>query len=181
MFDASCSVPSFWKSVLISCLVSVPVSSHASNHLPSTRYCSIDRVMGFNEPTGYLSLSNSQTARGFRASDYNGVGLIIIKRLHRMVRHGFRPLLGYGVASAEDQDIHLRRGSEVATIHPDGAVWFVFKVPLQHSRADSDGNLYHESFAVFADDSENFDALFPANSTPPRRGRFVRRLYELGF
>jgi hypothetical protein len=117
----------------------------------------------------------------FSASDYGGVGLVIIKRLHRMVRHGFRPWLGYSVASFEDEDIHLRRGSEVATIHPDGSVWFVFKVPLARARADSDGNLYKESSAIFADDSENFDALFPANSSPPKRGRFVQRLYEFGF
>ena|SRR5712671_5395512 len=118
--------------------------------------------------------------RPYGAGD-GGVGSIIIKRLHRMVRHGFRPWLGYSVASGEDQDIHLRRRSEVAIICPDASVQFVFKVHLTYSRAGPDGHLHDESFVVLADDSENFDALFPADATPPKRGRFVQRLYEFGF
>jgi hypothetical protein len=98
-----------------------------------------------------------------------------------MVHHGFRPWLGYTSASGEDQDIHLRRRSEVAIIYPDASVHFVFKVPLAYPRPDSDGHLHGESFVVLADDSENFDALFPADATPLKRGRFVRRLYEFGF
>jgi hypothetical protein len=62
------------------------------------------------------------------------------------------------MASDEDQDIHLRRRRrvgrawhmDVATIHPDGSVWSVFKVPLAHPRADSDGHLHSESSAIFA-------------------------------
>jgi hypothetical protein len=112
---------------------------------------------------------------------HDDIGSIIIRRLHRMVRHGFWPWLGYSVASCEDQDIHLRRRSEVAIICPDASVHFVFKVPLAYSRTDFDGHLHHESFAILADDAENFDALFPVEATPPRRGRFVQRLYEFGF
>jgi len=116
---------------------------------------------------------------GLDAND--DMGSIIIRRLHRMVGHGFRPWLGYSVASGEDQDIHLRRRREVAIIYPDASVHFVFKVPLAYSRTDSDGHLHHESFAILADDAENFDALFPVEATPPRRGRFVQRLYAFGF
>jgi hypothetical protein len=108
-------------------------------------------------------------------------GSIIIERLHRMVRHGFRPWLGYSAESGEDQDIYLRRRSEVATICPDASVQFVFKVRLAYSRAGPDGRLHDESFALQADDSENFDALFPVNATPRKRGRFIQRLYEFGF
>jgi hypothetical protein len=112
---------------------------------------------------------------------YSDVGLIIINRLHRLVRHGFRPWLGYSAASGEDQDIHLRRRGEVAVIETDGSVWFVFKVPLAHPRKDTDGNLHTEAKTIFAEDSENFDALFPASATPPTRGRFSRWLYETGY
>jgi hypothetical protein len=38
-----------------------------------------------------------------------------------------------------------RRHGEVATIYPDGSVWFVFKVPLAHSREDSTGKRHNES------------------------------------
>jgi hypothetical protein len=117
--------------------------------------------------------------------DMNCAGQVVIKRLHRMVRHGFRPWLGYSAASREDEDIHLRRrrpdGLDVAQIFPDGSVWFVHKVVLAQPRIDSDGNTYTESYAISADDPENFDALFPPDRAPPERGRFIRRLYEDGF
>jgi hypothetical protein len=116
------------------------------------------------------------------------VGSVIMQRLHRMVRHGFRPWLGYSAESGQDKSIHLRRrgvypgreqvGEDVADISPNGSVWFVFKVPLAHSRADSEGNLHSEAHTIFADDSENFDALFPAEAPFPRRGRLVRWLYD---
>jgi hypothetical protein len=60
-------------------------------------------------------------------SDYGDVSSTMINRLHRMVRHGFRPVskpsklpakggggktwLGYSAASGQDQDLHLRRRS----------------------------------------------------------------------
>src|SRR5260370_20519160 len=107
-------------------------------------------------------------------------GLVVIKRLHRMVQHGFRPWLGYSAASLEDEDIHLRRRRregiqrylDVAQIFPDGSVWFVHAVPLAHPRVDPDGNTYTKSCAILADDHENFDALFPPNRPPPEWGRF---------
>jgi hypothetical protein len=45
----------------------------------------------------------------------------------------------------------------------------------------ADGNLQAETFTILAEDTENFDALFLVTSTPPKRGRFVQRLYEAGF
>lgn len=106
-------------------------------------------------------------------------GLILISRLHRLVRHGYRPWLGYSVDSGEDQTISLRRGGgAVVDIHPDGSVWFTTKVPLVHPRTDPDGTLRHETFAIFANDAENFDALFPANLPFPQRGSFSRWLYQ---
>jgi hypothetical protein len=113
-------------------------------------------------------------------SNHEGVGLIIMRRLHRMVRHGFRPWLGYSTASGQDEDIHLRRRDQVASIFPDGSVHFVFKVTLAHRRPDRDGNIRDESFAIMGDDSENFDALFPADAIP-KRPSVARRLYEFGF
>jgi hypothetical protein len=119
-----------------------------------------------------------------RMKSNGDVGLIIIKRLHRMVRCGFRPRLGYSATSGEDEDIHLRRcgvyrgREEVASISPDGTVSFVFKVLLVQPRADPYGNLHSEAYAIFVDDAENFDALFPAESPPQRHGRFVRWLYD---
>ena len=121
-------------------------------------------------------------------SHRSDVGSVVIQRLHRMVRHGFRPWVGYSAESGEDQSIHLRRrgvypgreriGEDVANIWPNGSVSFVFKVPLAHPRADHEGNLHSEAYAILSDDSENFDALFPAESLPPKRGRFVRWLYD---
>lgn len=124
-----------------------------------------------------------------KGTDDRDPGLIVISRLHRMVRHGYRPWLGYSTERGEDQTIHLRRRhrvgrmwrEEVADIFPDGSVWFVFMVPLVHPRADSEGNPYSRSSAIFAQDAENFDALFPPDRLPPSRGRFSRWLYELGY
>jgi hypothetical protein len=116
-------------------------------------------------------------------------GLVVISRLHRMVRHGYRPWLGYGTARGEDQAIHLRRrrragwtwSTEVANIFPDGSVWFAFNVPLAHPRPDSDGNFYSEASAIFAEDVENFDALFPPGGPFSRYGRFTRWRYEIAY
>ena len=122
-------------------------------------------------------------------SECSGVGLVVITRLHRLGRHGFRPWLGYSASSQEDQDIHLRRRKragrmmheEVATILPDGSVWFVFKVPLSYPRRGADGEMYDKSSAICADDAENFDALFPKVCPPPSRGWFTRWLYAHGY
>jgi hypothetical protein len=90
------------------------------------------------------------------------------------------------MASGEDQDIQLRRcrrvgrawHMDVATIHSGGSVWFVFKVPLSHPRADSDGNLHSESTAILANLAENSHALYPPEPPPLSRGRFSKWLYE---
>jgi hypothetical protein len=124
-----------------------------------------------------------------KPTDMGCAGRVVVKRLHRMVRHGFRPWLGYSAASREDEAIHLRRHRragglrylDIAQISPDGSVWFVHKVPLARPLVDSEGNTYTESYGILADDSENFDALFPPDRVPPERGRFIRQLYEWGF
>jgi hypothetical protein len=116
-------------------------------------------------------------------------GLVVISRLHRMVRHGYRPWLGYSASRREDQSIHLRRRhragktwwTEVANISPNGSVWFVFRVPLAHPRPGSDGNLYSEASVIFAEDVENFDALFPPGEPFSTYGRFTRWLYEIAY
>ena len=87
-------------------------------------------------------------------------GLIVIQRLHRMVRHGWRPWLGYDVASRQDQTIHLRQKRSIATISPDGTVSI------------------DPGATIAADDSRGFDAMFPPNTRNKRN--LMRRLYEIG-
>lgn len=86
-------------------------------------------------------------------------GAVVILRLHRMVRHGYRPWLGYDVASSQDRDIHLRRKDGNATIQPDGSVRF-------------------EDGGIAADDAAGFDARLPPNT--PNKRNIWRRLYEIG-
>ena len=86
-------------------------------------------------------------------------GVVVIRRLHRMVRHGYRPWLGYDVASGQDRDIHLRRKDGNATLRPDGSVAFASQV-------------------IAGDEEARFDALLPPNR--PNRRNIVRRLYEIG-
>lgn len=93
-----------------------------------------------------------------------GAGLAVIKRLHRLVRHGFRPWLGYDVRSGQDQDVHLRRKDRVATLHPDASVGFDPPFP--------------GAARIAGTDQEAFDALFPPNT--PNKRNLMRRLYEIG-
>ena len=109
----------------------------------------------------------------------SGVGLVVIHRLHRLVRHGWRPWLGYDVASRQDSDIHLRRKGGVATLYPDGMVVFSGTVDLAVSAADKNDALRRHAFEVAGDDETSFDALFPPNT--PNKRNIMRRLYEIGF
>lgn len=86
-------------------------------------------------------------------------GTAIIRRVHQLVRNGYKPLLGY--CPPEDNDLHFRRRSDVAVIAEDGSVWFPTPVALRVARAGSEGTMHSTAFAIFADDAENFDALFP--------------------
>lgn len=90
----------------------------------------------------------------------SAIGLIVIQRLHRMVRHGFRPWLGYDAASQQDRTIHLRRKRDVATLSSDGTVAGLGTAEIP------------------GEDAAAFDALFPPNT--PNRRNLTRRLYELG-
>ena len=92
-----------------------------------------------------------------------GSGAEVIARLHRLVRSGYVPLLGYAVAGGEDRSIRLHRRGRTVTIDPDGAVTFE---PAEGQRA------------IAANDRAGFDALFPPDQ--PNRRNIVRRLYEIG-
>jgi hypothetical protein len=107
-----------------------------------------------------------------------GAGLIIIQRLHRMVRHGYRPWLGYDMASLQDRNINLRRKRFVATILSDGTVAFRALVDLASPRVGGDGHTCTQAIAIAGDDQENFDALIPPNT--PNKRNLMRRLYEIG-
>lgn len=107
-----------------------------------------------------------------------GAGLVVIQRLHRLVRRGYRPWLGYDVASGQDQDIHLRGKGSIATIRPDGAVVFSDPVDLAFPRDGADGNATRRADTIEGDDQPNFDALFPPNR--PNKRNLTRRLYEIG-
>lgn len=96
------------------------------------------------------------------APGQGGPGLTVVRRLHRMVRHGYRPWLGYDVASGGDRTVQLCRKDGNAVLHPDGTV--VLEVAGQ---------------VIAADDEAGFDARFPPNA--PNRRNIVRRLYEVGF
>jgi hypothetical protein len=98
-------------------------------------------------------------------------GLIIIQRLHRLVRHGYRPWVGYDVASLQDRNISLHRKRSVATILPDGTVTLT-------ARVGANGHTEKQTSAIAADDHRNFDALFPPNA--PNKRNLMRRLYEIG-
>jgi hypothetical protein len=106
------------------------------------------------------------------------IGLTVIRRLHRMVRHGYRPWLGYDVASQQDQDIHLRRRDGNATLLLDGSVTFTAPVGLAVPRSGPTGAAETKALTIGGDDDENFDALFPPNT--PNKRNLLRRLYEIG-
>ena len=108
----------------------------------------------------------------------DGAGLVVIRRLHRMVRHGYRPWLGYDVASGQDRDIHLRRKDGIATLRADGSVSFSVAVALAVPRVGADGTVSDRATFIAGDDVENFDARFPANTANVRN--LMRRLYEIG-
>ena len=88
-------------------------------------------------------------------------GQVVITRLHRMVRHGYRPWLGYDVASRQDQTIELHIKGAIATLAPDGTV------------ALAAGTI------IPGDDTAAFDTAFPPNA--PNKRNLLRRLYEMGF
>lgn len=90
--------------------------------------------------------------------------LTLIQRLHRLVRHGFRPWLGYDTESGDDQTIHLRRKAEIATLHPDATLTL-------------DPNT-GPSTTIPGTDPAAFDAQFPPNT--PNKRNLTRRLYEIG-
>lgn len=94
----------------------------------------------------------------------DGDGGVVVRRLHRMVRAGFRPWLGYAVAGGGDRDIELRRRDGVARLGADGAV--TFEVAVGGVRA------------IAAADAAGFDLVFPPDM--PNRRNLVRRLYEIG-
>lgn len=100
-------------------------------------------------------------------------GLIVIARLHRLVRHGWRPWLGYDVASGQDRDIHLRRKRSVVTISADATVTFDAPIELAFPRHGESRGL-----TIAGDDQDNFDALLPPNTRNKRN--LMRRLYEIG-
>ena len=104
-------------------------------------------------------------------------GLVVIRRLHRMVRHGYRPWLGYNVASGEDRDIQLRRRDNTARLGPDGAVTFTAAIQNPLAFAGS-GAPEISLLGIAGDDEALFDACFPANTLNKRN--LVRRLYEIG-
>ena len=85
-------------------------------------------------------------------------GLVVVRRLHRLVRHGFRPWLGYGGADGLDRTVLLKRRGGDAVLHPDGVVMLGDTV-------------------IAADDAAGFDARFAPGS--PNRRNLLRRLYEV--
>lgn len=95
-------------------------------------------------------------------------GAVVIRRLHRLVRAGFRPWLGYDVAGGGDSDVQLRRRDAIASLAPDGTV--TFDAPVASAGTDVR--------VIGGDDAAGFDAAFPANR--PNRRNLVRRLYEIG-
>ena len=102
-----------------------------------------------------------------------GSGLAVIRRLHRMVRSGYRPWLGYDAASGGDTGIHLRRKDNTATLHPDGTV--TFAAPVGPTGQDASAG----QPVIAGHDADAFDAAFPPNM--PNKRNLVRRLYEIGF
>ena len=103
---------------------------------------------------------------------------MVIRRLHRMVRHGYRPWLGYDVASGADRDIHLRRRDNTASIGPDGRVSFTAPIRIPSTRTARPGLPGSGLLVIAGEDEALFDAAFPANT--PNRRNLVRRLYEIG-
>ena len=93
--------------------------------------------------------------------------MVVIRRLHRMVRHGYRPWLGYDVASGQDRDVQLHRKDGIATLEPDGTVRIAA------------GPAGTPTASIAAEDTHAFDAAFPPDM--PNRRNLVRRLYEMGF
>lgn len=108
-----------------------------------------------------------------------GDGSIVIRRLHRLVRHGYRPWLGHDVASGQDRDVHLRRNDGVATIQPDGSVVFRATVTPAARRLDGHDPVGDQDVTIAGDDDAGFDARLPANT--PNKRNIMRRLYEVGF
>lgn len=98
----------------------------------------------------------------------------MVARLHRLVRNGYRPWLGYPVASGQDGDIHLRRKDGVATLYSDGTV--ALSAPAR--RWDTDARPGPATRTIAGDDTAGFDAAFPPDT--PNRRNLLRRLYEIG-
>lgn len=105
-------------------------------------------------------------------------GLVVIQRLHRMVRHGYRPWLGYDVASGADRDIHLRCKGNTASIAPDGTVAFTAPIRIPPTRTVRPGLPGSGLLVIAGKDGALFDAAFPPNA--PNRRNLMRRLYEIG-
>ncbi len=95
-------------------------------------------------------------------------GPVVIRRLHRLVRHGFRPWLGHDVASGGDRDVELRRSDGVARLRPDGTVVLSGAIAASGTQPR----------VIAGTDAAGFDAAFPPNTR--NRRNIVRRLYEIG-
>ena len=112
------------------------------------------------------------------ARSSEGGGAVVVRRLHRLVRHGYIPLLGYDVASGQDRDIRLHRKGATVILHTDGAVRLERARRSTAARTQADGVVSDRSTLVAADDVKSFDALFPPDT--PNKRNVVRRLYEMG-
>ena len=103
---------------------------------------------------------------------------MVIQRLHRMVRHGYRPWLGYDVASGADRDVPLRRRDNTASLGPDGTVTFTAPIRIPPASTTLPGLPGTDLLAIKGEDEALFNAAFPANT--PNKRNLVRRLYEIG-
>ena len=112
-------------------------------------------------------------------SSDGGNGLAVIRRLHPMVRHGYRPWLGYDGASGADRDIHLRRRDNTASIGPDGTVTFTIPIRIPPTKTTQPGLPGRGLLVIAGENGALFDAAFAPDS--PNERNLVRRLYEIGF
>lgn len=108
----------------------------------------------------------------------SGSGLVVIRRLHRMVRHGYRPWLGYDVESGEDRGIHLRRTDNTARLRANGMVTFDTPIRLSPTWSGRPELAERGLLVIAGEDEALFDAVFPANCA--NRRNLIRRLYEIG-
>ncbi len=106
----------------------------------------------------------------------DATGLVVVQRLHRLVRHGFRPWLGYDVASAADRTIELRRRGGDAILYPDGTLLLAGPEGLPPPGTNPAETVPHT--LIPGNDAAAFDTRFPPDT--PNRRNLMRRLYEIG-